>query len=145
MAIIQETVEIRRPVDKVFTYTTNAKSWPHWHGTMPEAEQTSPGPVSVGTAFRGKNRMMGQTLPWTAKLTEYKPNKQWAKTIDSGSVIIYDQLILAPTAGGSRFTTIYDVKVGGVLRLLSPMIISSLRKQLKVDLIKVKRILESQT
>ncbi len=59
MARIEESVEIKRPVDKVFVYTTEAKSWPRWHGTMPEAEQTSQGQVSVGTTFRGKNHMMG--------------------------------------------------------------------------------------
>lgn len=144
MARIEESVEIKRPADKVFAYTTDAKSWPKWHGTMPEAEQTSQGQVGVGTTFKGKNRMMGQTSKWTAKVTEYDPYKRWGKIIDSGSVIIDDKLIFDPTEGGTRFTMVYDVKVGGFLKLLSPMIINSMRKQLKIDLINLKSILEAQ-
>ena len=144
MARIEESVEIKYPADKVFTYTTDAKSWPKWHKTMPEAEQTSQGQFGVGTTFKGKNRMMGLTSKWTAKLMEYDPPKMWGKIIDSGSVIIDDKLIFNPTEGGTRFTMVYDVKVSGILKLLSWMINSSMRKQLKIDLINLKNILESQ-
>jgi uncharacterized protein YndB with AHSA1/START domain len=144
MARIEESVIIKCPADKVFAYTTEAKSWPKWHGTMPEAEQTSQGQVGVGTTFKGKNRMMGQTSKWTAKVTEYDPYKRWGKIIDSGSVIIDDKLIFDPTEGGTKFTMVYDVKVGGFLKLLSSMIINSMRKQLKLDLINLKSILEAQ-
>jgi len=144
MARIEESVIIKCPADKVFAYTTEAKSWPKWHGTMPEAEQTSRGQVGVGTTFKGKNRMMGQTSKWTAKVTEYDPYKRWGKIIDSGSVIIDDKLIFDPTEGGTKFTMVYDVKVGGFLKLLSSMIINSMRKQLKLDLINLKSILEAQ-
>ena len=144
MARIEESVEIKCPPDKAFTYTTDAKSWPKWHGTMPEAEQTSQGQVGLGTTFRGKNHMMGQTSEWTAKLTDYDPYKSWGKIIDSGSVIIGDKLIFDPVEGGTKFTMVYDVKVNGFLKLLSSMINSSMRKTLKLDLINLKKILETQ-
>lgn len=143
MSRIEESVIIRCPADKVFAYTTEAKSWPKWHGTMPEAEQTSQGQVGVGTTFRGKNRMMGQTSEWTAKVTEYDPYKRWGKVIDSGSIIIDDKLVCDPTEEGMKFTMTYDVKVSGFLKLLSPLIISSMRKQLKLDLVNLKSILET--
>jgi hypothetical protein len=86
--------------------------------------------------------MMGQTSNWTAKLTEYQPYKRWGKVIDSGSVVIDDKLIFDPIEGGTKFTMAYDVKVSGFLKLLSPTIMSSLRKQLKKDVIILKSILE---
>jgi hypothetical protein len=145
MAIIEESVIIKCPVEKVFAYTTEAKSWPKWHGTMPEAEQTSQGQVGVGTTFRGTNRAMGQLSEWTGKVTEYEPYKRWGKVLDSKSVIIDNKLIYDPTEEGTKFTMVYDMKVRGFLKLLSPMIISSMRKQLKMDLISLKSILEAQT
>jgi uncharacterized protein YndB with AHSA1/START domain len=145
MAIIEESVIIKCPAEKVFAYTTEAKSWPKWHGAMPEAEQTSQGQVGVDTTFRGKNRAMGQTLEWTGKVTEYEPYKRWGKVIDSKSIIIENKLIFDPTEEGTRFTMLWDVKVSGFLKLLSPMIISSMRKQLKMDLVNLKSILEAQT
>ncbi len=144
MARIEESVIIKCPVDKVFVYTTEAKSWPKWHGTVPEAEQTSQGQVGIGTTFRWKYRAMGQTQEWTGKVTGYEPNKKWAKAMTSGSMVIDDQLIFDAVEGGTKFTLVYDVKVGGLLKLLSPMIFSSTRKQLKLDLIKLKDILEAK-
>jgi uncharacterized protein YndB with AHSA1/START domain len=38
MATIKESVEIKLPADRVFAYTTDAKSWPKWQSMLPEAE-----------------------------------------------------------------------------------------------------------
>lgn len=144
MSVIEESVEIKCPGEKIFTFTTDAKSWTKWHGAIPEAEQTSQGEIGIGTTFKGKNRMMGQTFDWTAKLTEYEPYKKWCKVIDSGNVIIDDKFIFDPMEQGTRFTMVYDVKVTGFLKLLSLMINNSMRKQLKTDLNNLKNILEFQ-
>ena len=145
MARIEESVEIKCPVDQVFTYTTEARSWPKWHGTILEAEQSSEGEIGIGTTFRGKNHAMGQTSEWTGRVTEYTPNKKWAKILISGSMVIDDQLIFDPIEDGTKFTVVYEIKVGWFLKLLSPIIINSMRKQLRLDLIDLKSILEVKT
>ena len=144
MARIEESVAVECPVERVFAYTTEARNWPKWHATMPEAEQTSKGKVCIGTTFKGKNRNMGQTSDWTARVTEYAPNTHWGKVITSGSIVIDDRLTFDSTEGGTKFTTTYDVKVSGLSKLASPVIVSSMRKQLKQDLTNLKRILEAQ-
>ncbi|MCJ7523498.1 MAG: SRPBCC family protein, partial [Dehalococcoidia bacterium] len=88
MARIEESVEIKGPVDKVFAYTTDAKSWPKWQSIILEAEQTSQGPWVVGTTFKGITRLMGLSMKWTATATEYEPNRKWTKHITSGSITI---------------------------------------------------------
>ncbi|MGZ4847613.1 MAG: hypothetical protein ACXV3E_07510, partial [Halobacteriota archaeon] len=67
----------------MFAYTTVAKDWPKWHDYIPEAEQTSHGPVRVGTTFKGKTRMWGLTLDWTGKVIEYEPYKRWRLIVDA--------------------------------------------------------------
>jgi uncharacterized membrane protein len=145
MARIEESVEIKRPVDEVFAYTTGAKSWPKWQSFIVEAEQTSQGPMGVGTTFKGTNRMMGRSMKWSAKVTEYEPNTKWAKSITCGSVIIEEHMTYEPLEGGINFTIIYDMKVGGFLKLFSPMVVSSTRKETKKSLSNLKSILEAQT
>ena len=144
MARVEESIEIKRPVDKVFAYTTDARSWPKWHPFIPESEQTSPGSIGVGATFKGVNRMMGLSMNWTAKATEYEPNKKWGKTIACGSMIIEDHLIFDPIETGTRFTMVYDIKVGGFMKLFSPLILSTMRKEPKTALRSLKSILESQ-
>ena len=145
MARIEESVEIQCPVDKVFAYTTEAKSWPKWQSIIVEAEQTSQGPWSVGTTFKGTTRLMGLSMKWTAKATEYEPNKKWTKNINSGSITINEHVNYEPIEGRIKFTIVYDMKVGGLFRLFSPMVVNSMRKETKKSLNNLKSILEAQT
>jgi len=45
---------------------------------------------------------------------------------------------------GTKFAMIYDMKVGGLLKILSPLMTSTMRKQNKVNFAKLKDILENQ-
>ena len=145
MARIEESIEIKRPVDKVFAYTTDAKNWPKWQSFIPEAEQTSQGPMNVGSTFKGVSRMMGRSMKWTAIATEYESNKKWGKNITCGSMAIEEHVTHNPVEGGTTFTIVYDMKVGGLLKLFSALAASSMRKETKKSLGNLKNILEAQT
>jgi Polyketide cyclase / dehydrase and lipid transport. len=145
MARIEESVEIHSPAEKAFAYITDAKSWNKWQSVILEAEQTSQGSVGIGTTFRGTTRMMGRSMPWTAKTTEFEPPKKFGKTITSGSLLIEQHEIFQPVSGGTRFTLNYDVTVSGLLILLSPLLIRSMRTELRKSLINLKQILEAKT
>jgi len=143
MARIEESVEIKVPAEKAFAYTTEAKSWPRWQTFIVEAEQTSQGQVGIGTTFKGKNHMMGLTMDWTAKVGQYEPHSKWAKNILSGSMSVDEHVTYDPVEGGIRFTIVYDMNIGGFLKLFSPMIVSSMRKETKKSLLNLKGILEA--
>ena len=146
MTRIQESIEINCAVDKVFTYTTIAENWPKWHKRMPEAKQTSPGHVGIGTTFKGKARFMVWTSEYTTKVTKYDPYKRWSQITESVIVIIDEKLFFdLAEGGGSKFTAVHDVKLRGFLKLLSPMINSAMRKELKQVLSDLKSVLEAQT
>ena len=145
MARIEEGVHIKRPADKVFAYTTDARTWTKWQSTFPEAEQTSQGPVGVGTTFKGKIHMMGLTMKWTAKAMEYEANRKFGKNITCGSITNEQHNTYDPVGGGTKFTIVYNMKVGGLMMLFSPMIVCSTRKALKKALGNLKGILEAQT
>src|SRR4030042_3817138 len=143
MARIEESIEIKRPVDKVFAYTTDAKNWPKWQSFIPEAEQTSQGPGNIGTTFKGVSRMMGRSMRWTGITTEYESNKKWGKNITCGSLAIEEHVTYNSVEGGTTFTILYDMKVGGFLKLLSPVMAGSMRKETKKRLGNLKSILEA--
>lgn len=145
MAGIEESVEIKRPIDRVFAYTTDARTWTRWQSTFPEAEQTSQGPVEVGTTFKGSIHMMGLTMKWTAKAMEYEANNKFGKNITCGSITNEQHNTYETIEGGTRFTIVYKMKVGGFMKLFSPMIVSSTRKALKKALTDLKSILEAQS
>jgi ligand-binding SRPBCC domain-containing protein len=143
MAKIEESVKINSPVEKVFAFTTDAGSWKKWQSIILEAEQTSQGPVGVGTTFRGTTKLMGRTMEWTAKATEFESPRKFGKEITSGSVFIEQHNTYNPTKEGMTFTLVYNMKVGGLTKLLSPMLAHSMRNELKKSLGNLKQILEA--
>ena len=143
MARIEESIDIKCLIDKAFTYTTDAKNWPNWQTFIPEAEQTSPGQVEVGTTFRGTNHMMGMSMKWTAETTEYQPTSKWSKKITAGSINIQEIMNYNPLEGGTKFTIVYEMNIGGFMKLFSTMIVNSMRKETKKSLINLKRVLEA--
>jgi hypothetical protein len=145
VARIEESVEIKHPVDKVFTYTTDARSWSKWQSIIPEAEKTSPGAVGAGTTFKGTVHMAGLSMKWTARATEYELNRLFGKNITSAGMIVKQQNTYDPIEGGIKFAIVYDMKVRGFFKLFSPMLVSTMRKELKKSLGNLKSILELQS
>jgi uncharacterized membrane protein len=142
MARIDDSIDIKRPVDQVFAYTTDAKNWPKWQSFIKEAEQTSQGSMNVGTTFQGVSRLLGRSMKWTAQVTEHELNKKWSKNITCGSMAITEHVAYEPIEGGTAFTISYDMKAGGFLKLLSIPLTRSMRKETKRSLSNLKRLLE---
>ena len=145
MAIIEESVEMKCSADKAFTYTTDAKNWPNWQSIIPQAEQISPGPVGANALFKGVCHMLGLSLKWTAEAKEYKPNTKFSKDITSVGMFIKQHNTYEPIEEGVQFTMVYDIEVRGVFKLVSSILISTMRKETKKSLNNLKNILEAQT
>jgi uncharacterized membrane protein len=145
MAKVEESVVIKRPAEQVYNFVTDLKNLPQWEPAITEVEQTSAGELGVGTTYRGVNKMMGMKMKWTSIVNKCEPNKKWSETIISGSSRIDEQLSFDATDGSTKFTLAYDMKAGGILKLLSPLIVSTTRKQLKENLNNLKIILEAQS
>jgi|WetSurMetagenome_2_1015567.scaffolds.fasta_scaffold687471_2 hypothetical protein len=144
MSRFQESVEIKCPVNQVFAFATDIQKLTQWDTAISNVEQISEGPVSVGTTFKGANKAIGRQMPWTSRVTEYEPNKKWEEVISSGATQITLQLYFGPWGLGTRFTQICDVKAAGFLKLLTPFLASSMRKQTRASLGNLKGLLEGQ-
>ncbi len=144
MARFEESVTINRPVEDVFTYATKIQNWPQWHDSVLESEQTSQGPVGVGTTFKAKSRMDGRTMEFKGKVLEYDPNKRSRKEMDYGNFVIDDTLTFDSVEQGTRFTMAYDVKVRGIAKLMSGRINAAAHDELKQAVNKLKTVCETQ-
>jgi hypothetical protein len=119
---------------------------PKWHASVIEPEQTSPGPMGIGTTLGWTNHMMGLRMRTAAKVTEYELNKKWSLNFTvGGSSLVENHLLFDPLEGGTKFTMQYDMKVIGFSKLFSPLIVRSVRKLVKEALNSIKSILEAQT
>jgi uncharacterized protein YndB with AHSA1/START domain len=144
MARIEESVMIRRTVDKVFAYMVDPKTWPQWDPGLLEAEQTSPGQMGIGTTLRGNNRQMGRRMAFTAKVTEYEPNKKWGGSVSFGNLQLEEHFVFDSIGEVTKLTRVYDVQLAGFLKLFGSMVLSSMRSGSKKSLVNLKGILEAQ-
>jgi hypothetical protein len=83
-------------------------------------------------------------MAWAAKVTEYEPNKKWGGPISFRNMLVEGHLIFDPIEGSTKFTRVYDVQLSGLLKLLTPIVVSSMRKETKKSLSNLKSILEAQ-
>ena len=145
MAKIEAIIMISRPISDVFVYVTDAESWMQWESGLLEVEQTSEGPMDVGTTFRGTNKVMGRRMDWTSEVTEYESSRKWGQKIVSSSMSIVESLTFEPVEGGTRITLFSQFETSGFFRLVDPIMTYIGRKQIESNLDNLKSILEAQT
>lgn len=144
MAGFEMSVEINRPVEEVFSFFSNLDNRKQWESGLEELSQTSEGPVGVGTTWRETVRAMGRRMELTLELTGYEPNKQWNEKIDAGSMKAEVNITFDSTNGGTRVNGVVDMQIGGFLKLASPIVTRTLRKQMQADINRLKAVLEAQ-
>jgi uncharacterized membrane protein len=145
MVRVEESINIKCPVDKVFAYATDVKSLPKWQSSITEVEQTSPGQMSIGTTLRWVTSGMGLRMKTTAKVTGYELNKKLSLDIDWGSMAGESTFFVDPIEGGTKFTQRNDTKIRGLLKLLSPLLLRGTRRGMRVAANNLKNILEAKT
>lgn len=144
MARFEGSVEIMRPVEEVFAHITEVSNWTKWAAGMLEAEQTSEGPVGVGTTCRGVTQSMGRKMDWTSEVTKYEQNKKMEQKITSGSMTIEQSFAVEPVEGGTRFTIVSEAEIGGFFKMADAVVNRMWKKQMEDMLAALKDILEAQ-
>lgn len=142
MPTITESTEVNRSADKVFAYTTDPANWPAWQ-PFPTAEQTSPGPMGVGTTTAGTLRLKGLTMKWTAVVTEFDPVARFGKRAEAGPITLDQHNVYEPLDGGTRLTIRYDMTLAAALKPLSPILVRIVRTALREALRKLAHNLET--
>jgi len=146
MAIREEhTVVIERPVEEVFAFATDPNNDTLWQSTSLETEQTSEGPVGVGTTFLNTTKFLGRRIESTYEITENEPPHKQCIRITSGPIPGSGCYLFEPTDDGStRFTQTFEAEVGGFFRLAEPLVGRAIRRQQEVDMATLKDLLEAE-
>ena len=145
MTIQQEhTVLIDRPIEEVFAFVTNPNNDSLWQAWTLETEQTSEGPLDVGSTLRSTAKMLGRRIEVTMEVTENDPPHRQCVRITSGPIPATGCYRLEPADGGStRFTQTFEGEVGGFFRLAEPVVGRVISRQTQADMATLRDLLES--
>ena len=142
------TIEIDRPIDKVFAFLADGENDPKFSPRVQKIEKATDGPPGAGTIYKSTVKDAGMTTQREFELTEFEaPTKiRWAersKNIITAAEGGYD---LEPVGEGHTRLSIYNVLEGhGFGKVLEPLALRQARKGADDFAASIKRAVEAET
>jgi uncharacterized protein YndB with AHSA1/START domain len=143
MRTITQSVTINRPVEEVWDVIGNFENTTRWSRGVLEARQTSDGPLGVGSTLQTVVKAFGRRRTADYLVTEYEPNHAFAFEATSGPMTSRARYSVEPAGAGTRLTASGQAAATGLYRLLTPIIVRTVKRHSEADLANVKRILEA--
>ena len=144
MASIAGELVINRPVDEVFDFVADEQNEPRYNPRIRRAEKLSPGPIGRGTRFRAEAVTLGRTVGMTIEYTAYERPRRLASSIHMAAADILGTLGFDPVSDGTRMSWSWEMRLRGLYRLLTPIVVGAGRRQEQANWSGLKRFLEGQ-
>jgi carbon monoxide dehydrogenase subunit G len=142
MVNMEVSIVINRPLDEVFASLADLESNVKWRSGTVEAQQTSTGPIGVGTTYRMVNSVFGRRLEGEAEVTEFEPNRKFVTKTRSGYSIEAER-IFEPVEGGTKVTFVVKADLAGFFQLAEPLVAGMGKRRLESDVADLKDLIES--
>ncbi len=122
MIRLRETIEVPRPIDEVFAYTSNFGNAAQWDPGVAASRKDSRGPIGVGSAFRLRVRFGPRSIPMTYVVREYDAPSRVRLEGRSDSVHSLDDIAFASTARGTRIDYTAAISLLGSFGMVEPLL-----------------------
>jgi carbon monoxide dehydrogenase subunit G len=139
---VKVSIVINRPLEEVFGFLSDLENNLKWRSGMIEAKKISAGPIGVGTTYRMINNFLGRQTEGEAVVTEYELNRKYA-TMNKSGLPIRTQRTFEPVTEGTRVTFSVETELGGLFKLVEPLMARIGKRRLEADAARVKNIIES--
>jgi uncharacterized protein YndB with AHSA1/START domain len=142
--MIQHEVSIHldKPVEQVFAFLMDTGKLATWQSNLIKSEQLTEGPLRAGSRFREVRRINNKETEIEGEITSLEPNKRLeTKTSTRPQAMV--SYSLDPDQGGTRLRYKFILITNGLMRLLEPVIASSIKKDTEADFETLKRMLEN--
>jgi uncharacterized protein YndB with AHSA1/START domain len=134
------TVHLNQPVEQVFAFLMDTSKLTTWQSNLIKSEPITKGPLRPGSRFREVRRINGKESEIQGEITTLEPNKrlETRTTTKPQAMVSYS---LDPEQGGTRLQYRFVLITTGMMRLLEPLIASSIRKDTEADFETLKHVL----
>ena len=138
----EKSVVIHRPVDEVFAYVSDIRHSPEWQAAVVEVHKTTEGPLGVGSKFTFARMFLGKKLEANNEFIAYEPNSIVTFKF-YGAIPGEASYLFEAAAEGTKLTSTVQMNPAGFSRLAEPFIAASLGREMDVNLVELKRLLEA--
>ena len=128
MTRLHETIETTLPLDVAFPFVADFANSERWDPGVRSSVRIGDGPVGVGALYKLEVRMGGRYAPMVYRVTAFEPGRRVVLAGKGSGVTAVDEIGFAPTASGTHIDYVADIKLGGVLGILQPLLGGAFRK-----------------
>ena len=136
------TIHLNRPVEQVFAFLMDTSKLTTWQSNLIKLESLTEGPRRTGSRFREVRLLGRRESEIQGEITAFEPNKRFeTKTLTKPQVTV--SYSFEAENGGTRLKRRFVMITSGLMRLLEPVIASSIKKESEADFETLKHILEN--
>ena len=140
MPAAENSIVINRPRSDVFAFVADHENDPKWRPGVLDISRVSG--EGVGARYRqGVRGPMGRRIPADIEITELISNELIAFRAVEGPVRPAGRYELSPAEGGTRVRFVLEAKVGGIKKLMAPMVEKQMQREVE-NLDRLKGVLE---
>ncbi len=143
---VEESVDIGRPVEEVFAFATDPKTWSEWAGPVIEVRQPALGQLrQQGGKFATVNKFLGRRFETRYEVTAYEPDRRFSYRSTDGPVPHEETFNFeAVPGGGTRCTQTAEFEAGGFFGLVGPLLQRAAGRQSRNDPRTLKDLIEAK-
>jgi uncharacterized membrane protein len=141
---VEESVEINRPVEEVFSYAADPEHFPEWAGIVIETRKDTPGPLLESSTFTTVGKFLGHRFDTPFEVTAHEHPRRHSHKSTGGPIPQEWTLTFEEVAGGTHVTEVVEGEPGGFFGLAEPLLERVARRQFRADLETLKDLLEAQ-
>ncbi len=141
MSKLETSIEIKLPVEDVFTYITTFDNNRFWQGAFISYEQLDGDGPGPGARYKNRNRFLGLKIESESLITEFVPNSLCRFELSSKFIAGDSCLLFERTEVGTQLTVEGTISFP-FFKLTGKRALKKFKKQLETDLHKLKKLLE---
>ena len=140
---VEHSVVIDRPPGEVFAFLADLENWWRWQPDLLESEQTSRGPMGVGTTFRQTLDAGGRRILLLCEVTGYEEDERLSLDYARDGLSFWLGFYLEPVESGTRVTGKGEGRLAGFSSLFEPLVERKIDEQIERSLDDLKGLVES--
>lgn len=137
------SILISRATAEVFAYVADYVKDPTWRTGVSEMRHDPPGEVQLGMKTHERLTFAGMRTVNVAEIVEFEPGRKTAFRTIGGPLSASGYRLVEADADGAHFTYAAKAELRGLVALLAPLLQWHLRRTVRRDLQRLKRILEA--
>ena len=122
MTKLNEQIDTALSPEAAFAFVADFAHAQDWDPGVATSERIDAGPVGVGARYRLGVRLGGRVAPMEYRITVFEPSRLVVLAGEGSGVSAIDEIRFTPAGAGTRIDYTADIRLGGLLRLVQPLL-----------------------